>query len=101
MGKTDFTYELRGAFVLVVERGGAVSVTNDAEGVIRELVADGLDLAGRAVIYRDDCGLWDALLTQGNRFARFRILNARTPEEAMQRLALPERDGIAPPILPR
>lgn len=96
-----FTYELRGPVVVLVEQpDGGPSVTNDAEGVIAELVADGLDLAGRRVIYRDQTGLWDELRVKDNAFAGFRILNAGDIDEAIRRLHWREWPGVVPPPPP-
>ncbi len=91
--RSDFTYELRGPLVLIIEHDteGSCSVANDAENVIAELVADGLDLEGRRIIYRDACGSWDELQHRDGHFVGFNILNASTPERATLRLGLPPR----------
>jgi hypothetical protein len=63
---------------------GYPSVTNDIENVLTELVAAGLLVTGRLVIYRDSLGIWDqVLIDDACRFANFRSLNARSAAEAI------------------
>ena len=91
-----YTYELRGALAIVIEHDGApCSVTNDAENVIAEMAADGLDFTGRRVIYRDQMGAWDELLVSGNRFAGFRLLDGLTLNHVL-RLVGPDAGNAAP-----
>jgi hypothetical protein len=61
-----------------------VSVTNDAERVVRFLAAqpDGLR-DGDHLIYRDTQGQWDALLHQGGKFVNFNVLGKKTVEDAI------------------
>lgn len=49
----------------------APSVTNDAERVIEDLAAAGVDLEGNRVVYRDSTGRWDELLVKAGCFAGF------------------------------
>ena len=83
----DYSYELRDGLVILIEHDGAPrSVTNDAEAVIAEMARDGLDFAGRRVLYRDQMGAWDELLVSGNRFAGFRLLDGLTLDHAVRLL---------------
>lgn len=62
---------------------GGRSVTNDAENVIADLVKAGIDLSKTRVLYRDSCGAWDGLATEGGRFVGFVPFGAPTFELAL------------------
>lgn len=55
---------------------GRMSVTNDAENVVREVAKS---FPGRRVVYRDSDGNWDELLHAGGRFTGFCPYNGETP----------------------
>jgi hypothetical protein len=61
-----------GNAVLVVDRDGPVSVTNDAENVV------GYVLCGHPnkprILYKDTDGEWDELLHDGEKFTGFALL---------------------------
>lgn len=86
--RSEFTYEMRGDVVILVEHEGAArSVTNDAEKVISELHREGLDFTGKRVVYQDALGSWDELIVEGNRFVRFNLLNAPSLLDALATMA--------------
>ncbi|HYD61941.1 MAG TPA: DUF6011 domain-containing protein [Noviherbaspirillum sp.] len=76
----DFTIEQ--GIVCVVDLDNGRSVTNDAENVIADLAAKGIDLDTHLVIYRDTLGVWDQLQVSNLRFAGFKSLNERDKELA-------------------
>ncbi|CAO4181067.1 hypothetical protein EEDFHM_03847 [Methylorubrum populi] len=84
---SDYRIELAGDVICVtdLDRGGA-SVTNDAAGVIRDLVEAGHDLSRMPVIYRDSTGTWDELVVKDGRFAGFRHLDTAR-KEALRAIA--------------
>jgi hypothetical protein len=97
--RAGFTYELRGTTVVIFEHedeAAQLSVANDAEAVIAELIEDGLDLEGRRVIYRDSLGMWDEIKVRDQRFDGFTILNARTLSEAMRRIGGAQQSEFTP-----
>jgi hypothetical protein len=71
--RKNSTYEwwIEGNAVLVVDLDCGRSVTNDAEGVIADLAAAGVDFRGRRVLYRDTTGRWDQLVVAGGAFSGF------------------------------
>ena len=80
-------YRRRLTFLALTDlnEAGYPSVTNDVENVLAALVAAGLLVSGRLVIYCDSQGVWDQVLIDGAcRFVDFRSLNARSDIEAMQ-----------------
>ena len=57
---------------------GRMSVTNDAEGVVDELLT--LYPADFHFVYRDSAGGWDELVHDGTRFSGFRSWQGPIPE---------------------
>ncbi|WP_445500643.1 DUF6011 domain-containing protein [Microvirga sp. G4-2] len=82
-----YTCELVGDVICIVDldRGGK-SVTNDAENVIEDLVADGYDLSKLRVIYKDTLGIWDELVVRDGRFAGFKSINERSRDAALGKI---------------
>jgi len=56
-------------FVYIQDCNGPVSVTNDAEAVVMELVDA---YPGKRIMYEDSDGQWDELVHDGNQFVDFR-----------------------------
>lgn len=76
--RSDYTVKLYpgsatvvGVIAIIDLNLGSVSVTNDADDVIRDLVGAGFDLDSMRVIYRDSTGEWDRMATKGGRFRKF------------------------------
>jgi hypothetical protein len=67
------------------ESDPTLSVTNDAEYVVK-LATD--THGDHPVVYRDTEGRWDELRHREGHFACFRILDARTAEEAVDEVLL-------------
>jgi len=57
--------------LLIEDLNGPMSVTNDAENVVADLLAAGY--ASFRFLYRDSMGQWDELLHNGFRFTGFGI----------------------------
>lgn len=55
--------------VLIEDLNGRLSVTNDAEAVVAELLAGGYQ--DFRIIYKDSQGDWDELLHDGTQFTGF------------------------------
>jgi hypothetical protein len=66
----------RGNAVILVDRDGPVSVTNDAENVVAYVLERYLKKP--RILYKDTDGEWDELLHDGEKFTGFSIL---TPEQ--------------------
>jgi hypothetical protein len=83
MHRARYTMRRIGDAVLLEDAAGETrSVTNDAEGVIRDLVERGVRVDKCVIVYRDTMGIWDQLLTHNGEFATFHPLGVRTGEEA-------------------
>jgi hypothetical protein len=81
--RADYTVTLHDDVIAIVDLNlGNVSVTNDAEWVIRDLVAMGHKVDRMRVIYRDSAGQWDRMATKGRRFRKFLALRPRDLDEA-------------------
>ncbi len=68
----------------------SMSLTNDAEAVIAELVRQNL-IGDRRVLYRDSSGVWDEILVKDGRFAGFALIGAHSLEAAAQRIIAARR----------
>jgi len=55
--------------ILIEDCNGPLSVTNDAEAVVEDLIASGYK--DYRIIYKDSMGQWDELLHDGKRFVDF------------------------------
>lgn len=84
--RSHWTFEVRDGFVLVIDLGTGMSVTNDAEAVILALAQLVPDFATKRVLYRDTEGTWDEIAHADGEFECFRYIGTQTPEEAMARL---------------
>lgn len=75
--------------IRVVDLGipGTLSVTNNAEAVVRRLAEQGFDIQRVPIVYRDSAGRWDGLVVdKAGEFDGFVILRGRTFEDAVRRL---------------
>lgn len=79
----DYTVDSVTRVIMIYDRDGPRSVTNDAEAVIASLAAVGIRPDDYTIIYLDSEGVWDGVMTEGGRFAGFKLLGARTPEQAL------------------
>lgn len=100
--RSDYCTELAGHVICITDLNlGSRSVTNDAEGVIRDLVESGYDLARMPVIYRDSTGTWDEMVVNNGRFAGFRHLDTAR-KEALRAIAMgldvPPPDMVPQPV---
>lgn len=82
-----YSVEVRADVVILIDLDGERSVTNDAEAVVAQLVAGGVDLARKPLLYRDTMLTWDEIRVEEGRFAGFRLLNALTLEHALALVA--------------
>ena len=84
----NYTVSVTNGVVCVIDQGRGKSVTNDAEAVIADLGANGVDLANQPVIYRDTEGRWDELVVRNGRFSDFRFLHTKDQAQAVDRATL-------------
>jgi Family of unknown function (DUF6011) len=84
--RSDYEVELDGEFVLVtdLDRGGR-SVTNDAPGVVGDLVRAGLLRPGMRILYQDSRAVWDEIVVRDGRHLGFAPINERDRTEAVSR----------------
>ena len=74
---SDYRIELAGDVICITDLVlGGRTVTNDAAGVIADLLRLGYDLTRMPVIYRDTQGNWDELRVLNGNFAGFRGIDA-------------------------
>lgn len=85
--RADYSYELDGNIVCIVDHDHGRSVTNDVENILADLAADGVDLGSHRVIYRDTLGVWDEIvLKKDGGFKTFKSLNARKLGDAIEKV---------------
>jgi hypothetical protein len=72
-------------FICVIDKReeGVMSVTNDAENVIADLLKDGYDLVKNRVLYRDSDRIWDEIVVRAGKFDGFRHLGAKDLDVAI------------------
>ncbi len=87
--RSFYSWGIDGDFIVIIDQGGTLSVTNDAEAVIEYLTRQGVDVDSKRVIYRDTEGQWDEMLTVDGKFRGFRILGVRTLAEAKAKWSRP------------
>lgn len=68
---------------------GAMTITNDAEGVVKFLFDNALLKNGQRLIYRDTEGVWDELNHKEGKFVGFAFIGAHTIEQAITATATP------------
>ena len=75
-------------FVAIIDHDdGAMSVTNDAEGVVEQLTKERTLGPGTRLVYRDSEGIWDELKHNGaGKFTGFAPIRASGLEEAIKKL---------------
>lgn len=84
MVKANYNYDISDGVISIVDLGGGMSVTNDIENVIGEIVSrENIDINHFKVIYEDSEGNWDAfnILT-----GKFTFLQSRHREEAIEKV---------------
>lgn len=86
--RSDYTYDLHGDVVCVMDLNDGRTVTNDADAVVEDLVRDLGGLSGKTVIYRDTTGIWDELMVHKDRFSGFRSVNEKDLGRALARIAV-------------
>lgn len=87
--RASFTVEHKDEFVVVVDMSGmgtvAMSVTNDAENVVRFLFHEGVLNPSARLLYRDASGRWDEMRHDGRgAFQGFALLGPKTLADAMR-----------------
>lgn len=58
-------------WILIEDMNGPVSVTNDAENVVRDLIGRGYE--GYRILYKDSMGQWSELKHNGTEFSGFGV----------------------------
>ena len=85
--RSVYSRTVHGNVIAVIDHDQGRSVTNDAENVIADLVAQGFDLSRYLVIYRDTRGIWDQLLVdRTGHFAGFSSINERDLSAALAKV---------------
>lgn len=90
MQRAHFTLEVvHGLGAIVVQdKDGPVSVTNDAESVVADIVSflgPVVDLGKFRIVYCDSDGRWDGIVVKDGKFAGFLILAAQSVNAAVAR----------------
>ena len=67
--------QIENLVVILDADDGGLSVTNDAERVIEDLVGLGYAVDRKVIVYRDTMGRWDQMVTERGRFLTFRALH--------------------------
>ncbi|GJE44085.1 hypothetical protein AEGHOMDF_3271 [Methylobacterium soli] len=85
--RAEYTTEVIGNVICLVDLDKAESITNDAVHVIEDLHKRFGDLSGYRVIYRDTAGTWDELAVMENRFQGLKSVNERSQAAAVAKVA--------------
>jgi len=85
--RAEYTTEVVGTVICLVDLDKAKSITNDADHVIRDLHQRFGDLSGFRVIYLDTMGTWDEIAVTENRFHGFKSVNERSQAAALARVS--------------
>lgn len=81
-----YTIEIDQALILITDTGGSLSVTNDAEAVIADLLqAHPLEAKVLRIIYRDSDGRWDGMAVADGVFAGFVSIGATSRDSAIDK----------------
>lgn len=88
--RCSYAYTVEEGVVCIVDTDNGKSVTNDAEAVIADLAAAGVDVNSNRVIYRDTMGVWDRLEVKGGRFLGFTSINEREKAAAKAKVLCAE-----------
>jgi hypothetical protein len=90
--RSRYTFERSERAIFIIDLGVGLSVTNDAERVIHDLVDRGIAVDRMVIVYRDTTGVWDQLLTKRGQFAGFRRLHANDRMDALRLAAMPRNN---------
>lgn len=91
MARSNFIYTINGKILYIVDSNqGGMSVTNDAENVIKELNSllndMGETIDSFDVIYKDSDGRIDGMTTSGNKFQDFYLIGESDYELAKTKI---------------
>jgi hypothetical protein len=85
--RSVYSRTVHGNVIAIIDHDEGRTVTNDAENVIADLIAQGFDLSRYLVIYRDTRGIWDQLLVdRTGHFAGFSSVNERDLSAALAKV---------------
>lgn len=83
----DYTYELHGNVVCIIDHDNGMSVTNDIERVLADIKGEGVPLGSYRVIYRDTMGVWDeVVLNDDGTFRAFKSINEQQFDAALAKV---------------
>lgn len=89
----DYSRELHGNVVCVIDHDNGRSVTNDVDNVLAGIAAEVTDLRSHRVIYRDTAGIWDEIvLNEDGTFKTFRSINETQLAAALARIGASTSD---------
>lgn len=85
MCRSEFSASLVDDVIVIIDSdtAGTMSVTNDAESVVAEVVKR---FGVYPIVYRDSAGTWDGLAHNDGVFTGFIALNAEDSDTAVQRI---------------
>jgi hypothetical protein len=72
-----------GEVVIVIDRDGGPSITNDAEAVVADIAERMGRLGARPLIYRNTSGRYDGITHDGQRFVGFYPIGVTDESEAL------------------
>lgn len=89
MVKSRYKYEVIDSVLCIedLDVEGTMSVTNNIENVLNEIMDNGVIISNKLIIYRDSDGIWDGINCNGrNKPINFYPLGCNTKEEAIKKL---------------
>jgi hypothetical protein len=83
--RSDYTWRLAEPDVIVIldKNLGGLSVTNDADNVVQDLVEAGNDVDKLHLVYRDSIGRYDLMITARGKFDGFAPLGTKDEDKAV------------------
>lgn len=95
--RAEYTTEVIGNVICLVDLAKAESITNDADQIIGDLHQRFGDLSGFRVIYLDTMGTWDEIAVLENRFHGFKSVNERSQAAALAKVSHPTSEEAPHP----
>lgn len=94
--RSTYTYAMEDGVVCIIDLLQGKSVTNDAPGVIADLIKARIDLEKHPVIYRDSMSIWDQMLVVNGKFSDFKSLGEEKDREAAKLKVMPQTAIVIP-----
>lgn len=82
----SYTIDAESMTIVIVDRDGDLSVTNDADAVIETFQRSGIPVDDYTIVYRDTEHRWVGLRTFCGVFSGFEVIGAEDPVSAIREM---------------